>query len=137
MSFTESNEFIKNILPFVTLVIGAWLGNRYAVSKDRRKEFLEISIPIHMALISQIHAKGDGIFNNRVADKDLIILRSFYFNRTLLDRVKGVGLDAAIAEYQKQYNVSYSFGNDGRVVYTNHDSYLKAVKGLLKYASIK
>ncbi|NNP70833.1 hypothetical protein [Acinetobacter sp. Ac_5812] len=140
MSEVEANDYIKHIpyiIPFITLLIGAWIGNRNAINKDRRAEFLTISAPIHDTLIAQLHAEGDRIFSNPVSKADLLRLRSRYFHRTWFDRIKGIGFDRAVKEYQEQYKKSYHIDSSGRAVFSNHNSYRQTINALLKYTPIK
>lgn len=134
---TNYIKYIPYILPFITLIIGAWIGNRNAINKDRRAEFLAISEPLHDMLIAQLNADGDRIFGNPIKKSDLLKLRSRYFHRTWFDRIKGIGFDKAVKDYQEQYEKSYYIDSSGGAVYSNHDNYLQAIQALLKYTPIK
>ncbi|MDQ9022784.1 hypothetical protein RFI02_16895 [Acinetobacter sichuanensis] len=113
-------DFLKEystIIPIITFILGAFIGFKTNLYIARRKEFIEISSPLHDALMAQ--------------------LRSRYIHRTWFDQIKGIGFDRAVKQYQEQYHNSYTVNDSGRAVFTNHDAYLKTIMNLLKYTPIK
>jgi hypothetical protein len=140
MEFVEIDNLLKsysNITPIIALFAGAWIGNKYAINKDRRAEFLAVSAPLHDILTAQLHAQDNGVFANPASERELLRLRSRYFQRTLVDRIKGIGFDKAVKQYQEQYQKSYTVDNSGRVVFRDHGDYLKTIINLIKYTPIK
>lgn len=140
MKFIEIDNYLNsysNVIPIITLFVGAWIGNKYAINKDRRAEFLAVSAPLHDILTAQLYAQGDRIFANPASERDLLRLRSRYFHRTWVDRIKGIGFDKAVKQYQEQYQKSYTVDNSGRVVFRDHSDYLKTIINLIKYTPIK
>ncbi|MDQ9023323.1 hypothetical protein RFI02_19695 [Acinetobacter sichuanensis] len=127
----------STIIPIITFILGAFIGFKTNLYIARRKEFIEISSPLHDALMAQLHAEGDRIFSNPVSKSDLLKLRSRYIHRTWFDQIKGIGFDRAVKQYQEQYHNSYTVNDSGRAVFTNHDAYLKTIMNLLKYTPIK
>lgn len=140
MEFIEIDNYLNSdskVIPIITLFVGAWIGNKYAINKDRRAEFLAVSAPLHDILTAQLYAQGDQIFANPASERDLLRLRSRYFHRTWVDRIKGIGFDKAVKEYQEQYQKSYSIVKGGIVVFSHHSDYLKTIKNLIRYTPIK
>ena len=133
-------DFLKEystIIPIITFITGAFIGFKTNLYIARRKEFIEISSPLHDALIAQLHAEGDKVFGNPVNKSDLLKLRSRYFHRTWFDRIKGIGFDKAVKDYQEQYKKSYYIDSSGRAVFSNHDNYRQTIQTLSRYTPIK
>lgn len=143
MTLIENNEIFQTITPFITLVVGAWAGNKYAIGKDRRLEFLVVAKPIHETLNIQLLATDTlDLFNFAVKERDLLKLRSYYMYRTWYDRLKGIGYDKAVERYLELGVVDRKrdeYGNflEPEITTTQINNYKNSIKKLLKYASIK
>lgn len=141
VSLIEQCQAIQNIniiAPLITLFIGAWLGNKYAVSRDQRNSFLAISRPIHEILTTQLAREGDEIFTSIVKEDQLLRLRSYYTHGSWWYRIKGIGYDKAVQSYKECGKVGSTFDeyNYPKHVYPDVGSYRDAIKKLLKYAPI-
>lgn len=68
----EIKEFLQNYSPFINIITfsaGLVLGNKYAIGRDRRKEFNDAAMPIRRKLQSQIRSlneRNDPQISNRV-----------------------------------------------------------------------
>lgn len=141
VSLIEQCQAIQNIniiTPFITLLVGAWLGNKYAVSRDRRNSFLAITRPIHEILTTQLAREGNDIFTSPAKEDQLLRLKSYYIHGSWWYRIKGIGYDKAVQDYKKYGKVESVFDeyNYSTHVYPDASSYRNAIKKLLKYAPI-
>jgi hypothetical protein len=142
ISFIEHCYAVKNfniVFPIITLILGAWLGNRYAIGRDRKNSFLVVSRPIHESLVTQLRCSDDTIFNSPVTEKDLVRLRSYYAYGTWLNRLRSDGYDRAVQNYKEcgKYETTFDEYNYSTHTYPDMNKYRQAIKHLLKYAPIK
>lgn len=141
VSLIEQCQAIQNIniiAPTITLLAGAWLGNKYAVGRDQRNSFLAITRPIHEILTTQLAREGDDIFTGTVKEDQLLRLRSYYAHGSWWYRIKGIGYDKAIQDYKEYGKVESVFDeyNYSKHVYPDAGMYRDAIKKLLKYTPI-
>lgn len=142
VSLVEVNEFLRDyaaIFSIITFAIGLFLGNWQALGRDRRKEFLLISAPIHDVLIAQLACEGNDIFSSRLKDEQLNKLRSHYIYGSWRNRTKCMGYDNAVQEYKKCGKVETIFDeyNYSTHIYPDVTAYRNAIKNLLRYTPIK
>lgn len=142
VSLIEQCQAIQNIniiAPLITLFIGAWLGNKYAVSRDQRNSFLAITRPIHEILTTQLAREGDEIFTSIVKEDQLLRLRSYYAHGSWWYRIKGIGYDKAVQDYKDCGKIDSTFDeyNYSVHVYPDVAEYRNAIKNLLRYTPIK
>lgn len=146
MNFIESDEFIKAmpvIIPFITLIAGAWIGNRYAVFRDRRKEILAITAPINEALFRQMqNTDRQRVFAMSISGDELLRLRNYYINGTLIERIRGIGFDDAVSDYKKYGYLEHPRDEDGNylepVITDDHfDNYLNSIRKLIRYTPLR
>jgi hypothetical protein len=74
MCFTENIAF-----SLIGILVGYLIGNRLAIGRDKRKEFNEVAIPIHLTLLRQIEIlKGGTFIESKVTDDDFRKLGLFF-----------------------------------------------------------
>lgn len=143
MSEVEATNYIKYIqyiIPFITLLIGAWIGNKYAVLRERRNRFLAITTPIHDVLSRQVSSSGDDIFKFRVENDDLIKLGSRYKFGGVISRYHYSGYKNAVKKYQElgeSEDVRDEYNNVVHTIYSDHNEYRKSILNLLRYTPIQ
>lgn len=146
MDFIKIDEFIKIVpivTPFITLIIGAWVGNKYAIFRDRRKEMLSITVPMHEALFRQLHnSNRQQVFDMRISSDDILRLRNYYTNGTLIERMRGIGFDEAVSNYNKHGYLERPRDENGYyaapiISDTHLNNYLNSIRKLMKYTPFR
>ncbi|BBM64924.1 TPA: hypothetical protein P0E26_005029 [Vibrio harveyi] len=75
-------DFIKELLqdPIFTgvfgVLVGGLLGHRFALGRDKRKEYNEVIIPVREALIDQLYKLNDDIFDSGIDETHLLRLQA-------------------------------------------------------------
>ncbi|MGO4744014.1 hypothetical protein [Serratia quinivorans] len=77
-------EFLHAALPFsglVTFALGLYFGNKYAIGRDKRKEFNDIAVPLRVGLIKQIDSIKSGGYLDPKIGRDKILHLSDMLNK--------------------------------------------------------
>lgn len=137
----EITKIFADYAPYISLLTfltGLLIGNWQAIGRDRRKEMLEVSTPIHERLLEQLNGQDHLTFRKTVDSNDLLRLRSRYMYRTLADRIRGIGYDKAVEAYHSTHKAAtYQDQQTGQILWHDLTAYRLAIKRLLRYAPIK
>lgn len=123
----------ESALPFITLLIGAFIGNRLAIGRDHRKDFNDVANPLFENLEKQRMCAKSGNFPNSANDTNqatfiALIRKSSWYNKR--------GLAKAIDSYL-QAKKSCGNWNNGRYEFNNPDVLISAIEKLQRYAPHK
>ena len=127
-----TNETIYHIIiPFLTLFLGFFFGNKLAIGRDKRKEFNEIIFPIRKILLDNIRMlESEHHFVRSVA------LEDFTCVEMLISKSKIARFRKAIAKYKTEEQNSGHF-DQGHFIIDDLSGYIRASYELLKYMKVK
>lgn len=69
-------EEINILFPLFTLLVGAFIGHRLALGRDKRKDFNQVATPIREMLISEIRQLKSNDYGKPIGEKESISLEA-------------------------------------------------------------
>lgn len=84
------NEFLHAALPYsglITFALGLFFGNKYALGRDKRKEFNDIAVPLRVGLLKQIDSIKSGGYIDPKIGRDKILHLSDMLSKRKSDKL--------------------------------------------------
>lgn len=90
--FEKFNEFLHAALPYsglITFALGLFFGNKYALGRDKRKEFNDIAVPLRGSLLKQIDSiKSGGYIDPKIGRDKILHLADMLSKRKAIKLVE-------------------------------------------------
>lgn len=114
LSYLGLSEILSGL---IGVLVGALIGNRLALGRDKRKEYNLIVIPVREVLIKQLSMLNDGNFQHGLNESDIEKLQARSSNSEF-KRIKKI---YKTYDYYRSNSGTYdSYGN-----FTKDDEYFK------------
>jgi len=119
----------ENALPFITLLVGGFIGNRLALGRDRRADFNEVANPLFEALEKQRLCAESGSFpgsaNQTTKETFILLIRK-------TPKIKRSGLNEAIDAYLSAKGNCGEY-NKGHYSFSKPEVLIEAIKKVQSY----
>jgi len=120
---------LENLLPFLTLLIGGFIGNRLAIGRDRRKDFNDIANPLFETLEKQRLCAELGTYP---ASANGIEKESFIPILRKISKLKYKSLEKSIDEYILAKNSCGEYV-EGYYIFNKPQVLIQSIKKLQSY----
>ncbi|MBP2699729.1 hypothetical protein [Photobacterium lucens] len=114
MSYLGLSEILSGL---IGVLVGALIGNRLALSRDKRKEYNLLVIPVREVLIKQLSILNDGNFQHGLNESDIEKLQARSSNSEF-KRIKKIY--NTYDHYRSNSGTHDLYGN-----FTKNDEYFK------------
>lgn len=128
MLSTAINNTLKEyaaVLSLLTFLMGLLLGNWLAVTRDRRKEFIEVAQRVRQNLLAERSKKSP--YSSRMTEVDVDLLDRMFYWRLTRHRFR-----KAIARYQAAHQDTEQDAS-GQVHYRNPNMIVAAIDDILRF----